>query len=708
MACRLEFAWIGQPQGIALTRCPILRFLALGFYRFALVGCFFFIIGCGGVFGQRNMEDALTQQGKQFIKAGQYQKALETFQSLLSHQKKQSPAQEYKLIQTYSLIGRIKLRQQAPRLALNHLKKALSIQDRLYKPHSPQNIFLYINLINTYQKLKQYKAALDYAKKALSCKPKGSYYLYSTLGSNYYQLQRYDSALYHYERALKFRRSSGVLQNIGNTHLKMGKIVKAIAYYELAKQGRLSFYTRVSVLYKLGKAWHIRAKQSIVDGAKIRLWRHRALDFATIADSLLRERQKGLKNEQDKLVLGQWVEAVSGLGLMVSAALVETTVEPTKKRRWLELVFYFLERQKANVLLDGVDKESKVLGLGDVQRHLDNSSAVLVYGFAQGLVYVMGITKDRVWLRHQDFLLVGKESKRYGFYLQALRVREYVKYSRLFYETLVAPVYGLVGGKRRWLVVGDQLNGLPFDSFVRGGLVDLDKVGLVNVNYQGFDYLIWHHVISYAPSVTLALLKKDSRGYRVGFCGVAPVYYQDSSYVELAHSGVEVGRIGAMVGNGKTLTGKTATVAGVEEVAGGARWLHLSTHGVVKNGLGVVGIQLYDGCWAMDRIGKLGLGCELVVLSSCQGNRGSYAKGEGLLDMGRSFIKAGVGCIVYSLWSVRDANTLRFMAGFYQYLMKGKGYAEALREAKLDYLRHREQVYGYPGLWAGFSLQGRF
>lgn len=93
---------------------------------------------------------------------------------------------------------------------------------------------------------------------------------------------------------------------------------------------------------------------------------------------------------------------------------------------------------------------------------------------------------------------------------------------------------------------------------------------------------------------------------------------------------------------------------------------------------------------------------ELVVLSACQTSRGRVTT-EGVLSMARSFMIAGVPCVVASLWKVDDTATKALMEIFYEALRRNASVARALRFAILRGLRTHPQKVGE---WAPFNVWG--
>jgi len=75
--------------------------------------------------------------------------------------------------------------------------------------------------------------------------------------------------------------------------------------------------------------------------------------------------------------------------------------------------------------------------------------------------------------------------------------------------------------------------------------------------------------------------------------------------------------------------------------------------------------------------------------------------------MARAFHFSGIPSIVMSLWKVPDKETRTIMIDFYRFLQKGKSKSEALRLAKLSYLKkNKNTVLMHPYYWSGFVING--
>jgi hypothetical protein len=74
--------------------------------------------------------------------------------------------------------------------------------------------------------------------------------------------------------------------------------------------------------------------------------------------------------------------------------------------------------------------------------------------------------------------------------------------------------------------------------------------------------------------------------------------------------------------------------------------------------------------------------------------------------LSRAFAYAGCPSIVTSLWQAQDKSTATLMKYFYENLSDGKNKAEALRLAKIQYLKESDKVKSQPFFWAAFILIG--
>jgi CHAT domain-containing protein/tetratricopeptide (TPR) repeat protein len=134
-------------------------------------------------------------------------------------------------------------------------------------------------------------------------------------------------------------------------------------------------------------------------------------------------------------------------------------------------------------------------------------------------------------------------------------------------------------------------------------------------------------------------------------------------------------------------------------LAGANRWAERPARGLSDGLLTALEVENLD-LW----------GTELVVLSACETGLGAVQVGEGVLGLRRAFQLAGARTVLASLWKVPDTETEQLMTSFLRRWLKGKGKAEALRNAQLDLIQalraSATRRQAPPLYWAGFVCHG--
>ncbi len=200
------------------------------------------------------------------------------------------------------------------------------------------------------------------------------------------------------------------------------------------------------------------------------------------------------------------------------------------------------------------------------------------------------------------------------------------------------------------------------------------------------------------------------------------------------------------------LTGERASTRELAALAGGARWLHVATHGwfapdpapstadpvpegnavlrmsigervrgmnpMLLAGLALSGANLpqnelgrIPGLVTAEEIGVLDLSrCELAVLSACDTSVGVRRAGQGVASLQKALHMAGARSAITSLWKVPDETTKELMLDFYRRLwLEKRPKWRALWEAKTR-LRRARDGQGRPlhatRDWAGWVLSG--
>lgn len=254
----------------------------------------------------------------------------------------------------------------------------------------------------------------------------------------------------------------------------------------------------------------------------------------------------------------------------------------------------------------------------------------------------------------------------------------------------------LLASVRALVVVPDgRLCYLPFEALLTAGY---------RGGFGSAPYVLRTHTVRYAwsaallttPPARLVAAEKD-------FLHVAP-------FVETARDG-----LAPLPGSrqeqpaGVTVTGlfgKTATAEAFLGKCAQFNVLQLSTH-AHAGGTVQPGIELFDRTLTLPEIYAQRLPAVLVALSACETGAGEYTEGEGVLSLARAFAYAGAESLLASHWAVNERSTAELFTRFYEKIENGAPRAEALRQAKLNWLNGPEaDARKAPWYWAAFTLSG--
>ena len=263
-----------------------------------------------------------------------------------------------------------------------------------------------------------------------------------------------------------------------------------------------------------------------------------------------------------------------------------------------------------------------------------------------------------------------------------------------FFSKLLAPLMDEVHHEQLIVVPHGILHYVPFAALQ---------------NPETGQYLLETHTVSYVPSVGLLAILAEKKS---PFSGRALVMGYPGSDLKFVPE--EVTGIADLLGV-KPFLREEASEDRVFAAAGKIDLLHLAAHGrYVPRAPRFSHIALHpdgddDGRLEVDEIfNSLDLtGVDLVALSACQTALGEQNDGDEIISLARAFIYAGTPAVVSTLWRVNDEATAFLMRRFYEHLISGQSYSEALRTAQQDTLSHPDQPeWSAPYYWAGFTLTG--
>ncbi|HEX2269769.1 MAG TPA: CHAT domain-containing protein [Pyrinomonadaceae bacterium] len=288
-------------------------------------------------------------------------------------------------------------------------------------------------------------------------------------------------------------------------------------------------------------------------------------------------------------------------------------------------------------------------------------------------------------------------------------------HARELYDTLIKPVESLLVSDKQLCIVPDKiLNLLPF--------------GTLRSRDSG-EYLFTKYELMVSPSSTALVLFSEraerhglSRAEKILSVGNAS-FDRDAfpSLPDLPSAMREATQVAEYYDSRTVLAEKEASVARVVSELKNSDVIHFALHSVLDERVPMrskfllarpPGSQksVSESVLFAHDIYELKLPrVKLAVLSACETGGGGYVGGEGVMNMARPFLSAGVPLVVATLWPVESNATAQFMINFHRRRAReGLPVARALQQAQLDMLRHSDSRMHDPYYWAPFVLIGGY
>lgn len=134
-------------------------------------------------------------------------------------------------------------------------------------------------------------------------------------------------------------------------------------------------------------------------------------------------------------------------------------------------------------------------------------------------------------------------------------------------------------------------------------------------------------------------------------------------------------------------TDNPMSLSGLVFANGNEGWLY----GTPKN---------HEGIVTAAEIAQMDLPSKIVVLSACHSGEGKL-RADGVYGLQRGFKKAGVQCLIMSLWMMEDSAMQAFMELFYSKLIGGKDHHTAFFDAKHELMKATPNI---SWTWAGLIM----
>lgn len=291
------------------------------------------------------------------------------------------------------------------------------------------------------------------------------------------------------------------------------------------------------------------------------------------------------------------------------------------------------------------------------------------------------------------------------------------------YQTLWAPIEKEVKNNKVIIIPDGILYSLNFDLLTPQKIKSYRELA-----QKG---LLAQYSFSYDYSLFLVGKKNTSTNYSNSFIAFAPGFsdevkskykavsgkneLRDQAYLRLLPQPFTTAlahKLNQKFG-GQVYLDQSSTRSAFIEKAGNHSVIHLGTHAFSNNEHPEFSKLIFtknhpeeqNEMYASD-IYNCNLSSDLTVLSACETGMPGYLDGEGMVSLAHAFNYAGSESIVTSLWKIDEKAGAILMESFYENLGKGMEKDDALREAKLQYLKESDGRMLDPQYWGGLVIMG--
>ena len=353
------------------------------------------------------------------------------------------------------------------------------------------------------------------------------------------------------------------------------------------------------------------------------------------------------------------------------------------------------------------------------------NTTIIRYFFIDKMLYVLIINEKTKELIPLNFL--GSDEKIQLLSNFSTSTEAISKASTLLYNQLWKPFENLVNTENIIIFPDQELFNLSFEL--------LSPKPFSSFKELTSKSLLGKHNISY--NYSLFLLDKEERvlKFKDDFVAFAPEFksemkksyelaIQDSIYLDQTYLTLlpqpfssELAKKYGSHFKGSSFLNQNASKQLFTKNAGEHKIIHIGTHAESNNvnpelSRLVFAKNVSDSTNINDNylytyeIYNENLSSNLAILTACETGKPTYQPGEGMISLAHAFNYAGSESILTSLWQIDEQSSTQIIEYFYTYLEEGLPKDEALKNAKLDYLKNAEGRTLHPQYWAGLVLMG--
>ena len=405
--------------------------------------------------------------------------------------------------------------------------------------------------------------------------------------------------------------------------------------------------------------------------------------------------------------------------LTSKSSILKDSLQQCLNLKMIELEVYHYNISQTYPGITSTTKPDREIYLEQILKKLGSNTTLLIftekcfdYESAPDEITVIGISEDGIKTHNIDGRNAWQKiNELYKNISDNAANKNIETLTKDLYQLFIDPFNGML--KKNIIIIPSQhVSLIPFDI-----LPDLSK--------QEAKLMIETHTIWKEFSIHTFLNENDRKKTPAKLLAVAPAFNnkqtqqlailtkRDTSMINLTGAIRECENI-SKIYSSKLLTGFSATEENFKNLCPAYSIIHLSTHGIpFEDDKDMIQLAFSDtdndyegGFLNFYEILNLQLRADLIVLSACKTGIGKMNKAEGIVNLAWAFKKSGANSAVTSLWDANDYASSQIMIKFYKYLHTGFSKPEALRKAKLDYLKSNDKLMSTPYFWAGFEYWG--
>ena len=290
------------------------------------------------------------------------------------------------------------------------------------------------------------------------------------------------------------------------------------------------------------------------------------------------------------------------------------------------------------------------------------------------------------------------------------------------YATVLEPVKQYLLSNRLLISPDNILSYIPFEA------LPVSTEAGSNAMFSEIQYLLKDYSVSYTYSATmLAESVSNDQSFSNSAVAFAPSYNGRidvdslmkarqsgvSSLYDLKFARAEAEYVAELTG-GRLYLDNNARESVFKTVAAEYDIIHLAMHTLLNDKDPMHSKMIFsqgndspeDGNLNTWEVYGIPLKAKMVILSSCNTGSGSLHSGEGILSLARGFVYSGSRSVVMSMWEIEDRSGAEIVNKYYRNIRHGVSKSNALRKARIDYLRNSDMLRSHPYFWSSLVIYG--